>query len=340
MKRIAIAVVLWLACSTAAGQVYVENYRGITHGGEVLDTDDEVVDHAYQLAFAATLDGNGYPAKTSTLYFAERVYKFHGRAGGNVRKNWRGNVWPASVGKGPRSTRFVFHGCRSDDICVYMNRGYGGGFSGIDIRTATAKAARNVVALYLDSVSSFTVDQFDATLHTTLGADSHGLVIGKAAGSHNTESVSIMHANIRAHHPINILSGDNITLRNLDLNCRGNVAPIQGRACDNLVIESVTGQRGRHAIYFVNASANRTFSGLTVRNYRWEQGTRHGGAAWIVKFSRPGNPALFGIDFVSVRDCRNAPGRQTYSRDFSGVRRVTVSGGFLPGVPIVSEVPR
>ena len=273
--------------------------------------DDQKIASAIQKAKEMAVPGN--QNKNVTVYFSERKYRL------NKPIEVHGHLWLASEGQGRRSTRLIFNGVKSDDTLIKIRGGYGGGLRGLDIRTGPVNNVERVTAFELESVSSFTVEQVEADM---LAAFSTGIETTRS--NKNVESLVIRDSNIKAHTPIDLGTGDNISLQNLDLTCRGGMAPIKARACDNLVIFNISGQGGAHAGYFYSKDKN--MSGLTIIGYRHEQPT-HKDVAWVFDFK--GVDGSDNLDFVDIHGCRHHA-HYNYAFQVRGVRSFNHFGGFMP----------
>lgn len=204
---------------------------------------------------------------------------------------------------------------------IKFGGGFGGGLQNVRMTNAAGLSGDdNIRGLILDSVSSFTCENFRIDM-SQLGDNSTGILVQRT-GNQSTESLTVRDFNVSAVRPVVIKSGDNITISNFDLLCLDEKSSSTAKAIfqnenghrpANLTIGPGTGQKGDHAVHFVGERTGTTAGVpgnlLTIQNFRWEQGNPNTGPAWVIDLERyfeSNGARFFAIEDVVMINCRNS----------------------------------
>lgn len=199
-------------------------------------------------------------------------------------------------GSGKRATAFRFEGMENDDVLMKFFSVNGGGMENIRIRTNTSSAT-GIIGLQLSDVSSSTFRDFaiDFQEALTAGGGSIGIQQLPRVTQWN-ESYVIEKFDCRADIPIQLATGDNVTIRDFDMTCLYDSTqaggfttagimgyPTSGQgALDNHVFGPGSIQKGDHAIYYNQTNFATRHAGVIITGIKYEQQASSAGPFFYV----------------------------------------------------------
>lgn len=306
--------------------IYVDSFEG---------SDDEKVKQAIAEAKRRlTLPSNSN--KNQTIWFAPRAYQNYDRSVYQF-----GSITPCSLGDGIRSTRLICRNVKSDETLFQCTSVHGGTVKGFSIVGIKANDdVEGVTGVRLQDCGSMTFERCEILMDNA-GKNTTGLILHRK--NRWNESNRIEKLNIRAGTGIDILNGDNLVFRDLDISCTAQVVDgdhiwtaVKVAIPWNYTFDNISTQGGHHAFYMdttFQSGKRNVGNQLVLRSWRAEQLVQNEGkAAFVLKVVRTiSNSKVHGFETLMIDSCRSS--KQDYALDIEGcLKDPVIQASFLQSI--------